>query len=187
MLQYCILFLSRKTLINCTHSLEERQFLKVYFNTVMKSYTNVVNRKHKEIIEFFSAGGISKGTYQPEMNTVLKWLSDSQVSLERGSSVMSAIVCTDIAVIETYVLLLESSLYHTKRTKIQVQHRCIWVALDYEKATIIVISYPLQNKVWLRINLTSLPFVYTSDEHYNSVHNEENPWFSWKHCIVLPR
>lgn len=98
----------------------------------MKNHTSVVHRKHKEILPFFSSGGVSKGTYQPEMNTVLKWQSDSQVSLEGGSSVMSAVVCTDIAVIQTYVLLLESSLYHTKKTKTIVQHRCIWVALDYE-------------------------------------------------------
>lgn len=68
----------------------------------MKNHGSVVNRKHKEILPFFSAGGISKGIYQPELNTVLKWLSDSQVCLGRASSDMSETVCTDIAIIETY-------------------------------------------------------------------------------------
>lgn len=68
----------------------------------MKKHGIVINRKQKETLPFISAGGISKGICQPKLNTVLRRLSDSQVSLGISSSDMSAIVCTDIAVIETY-------------------------------------------------------------------------------------
>lgn len=58
-----------------------------------------------------------QGNLQPELNTVLKWLSDSQVSLGKASSDISAIVCVEVGIIETSDIVSRSSLYHTQKTE----------------------------------------------------------------------